>query len=89
LANHKSALKRARQDDFKRLRNMSYKTRMKNAVKQVRSSVANNAADEAKERLVKAIAILQKTASKGVIHRKNASRKISRLTKQVNQLSSS
>lgn len=89
MANHKSALKRARQDEVKRLRNMAYKTRVKNAVKQVRSSVANDAADEAKESLVKAVAILQKTASRGIIHRKNASRKISRLTKQVNQLSSS
>ncbi len=89
MANHRSALKRARQDEGKRLRNMAYKTRMKHAVKQVRSSVADNAADEAKERLVKAVSILQKTASKGIIHRNSASRKISRLTKQVNQLSSS
>ena len=89
MANHKSALKRARQDELKRLRNMAYKTRVKNAVKQVRSSVANNAADESKDHLVKAVSIIQKTASKGIIHRKNASRKISRLAKQVNQLTSS
>lgn len=89
MANHPSALKRARQSKIKRLRNISYKTMAKNAVKDVRSAVAENAADRAGEALLKAVSMLQKTASKGVIHRKTASRKISRLTRQVNQISSS
>ena len=88
MANHKSALKRARQDKVRRLRNMAYKTRVKNAVKQVRAAVANNAAEEAREGLIRAVSTIQKTASKGVIHRKNASRKIARLARLVNQLPS-
>lgn len=89
MANHKSALKRARQDKVKRLRNMAYKTRVKNTFKQVRAAVTDNSVEEAKEGLVKAVSILQKTASKGVIHRKNAARRISRLARQVNRMSSS
>ncbi|MFZ7112841.1 MAG: 30S ribosomal protein S20 [Desulfatiglandales bacterium] len=88
MANHKSALKRARQDKVKRLRNMAYKTRVKNAVKQVRAAVADNTAEEARESLVRAVSTIQKTASKGIIHRKNASRKIARLARLVNQLPS-
>ncbi len=88
MATHKSALKRAKQNEVKRLRNMSYKTRVKKAVKEVRDAVASNSEDQAKESLQKAVSIIQKTASKGVIHRKKASRKISRIARQVNQITS-
>ena len=89
MAIHKSALKRAKQNKVRRLRNLSFKTRVKKAVKDVRASVDSNSADQAGENLVKAVSIIQKTASKGAIHRKKASRKISRLARQVNQLKSS
>ena len=88
MANHKSALKRVRQSEVKRVRNMGYKTRVKHAVKEVRAAVADNSTELAKENLIKAVSIIQKTSSKGVIHKKKASRKISRLARQVNQLSS-
>ena len=89
MANHKSALKRARQSEIRRLRNKSYKTRAKKTIKEVRTAVKENSPEEARERLVKAVGTLQKTASKGVIHKNQASRKISRLARQVNQLSAS
>ncbi len=89
LATHKSALKRAKQNKIKRFRNVGYKTKAKRAVKEVRTAVSNNTADEARESLVRAVSIIQKTASKGVVHRNTASRKISRLARQVNKLSSS
>ena len=89
MANHKSALKRVRQSEIKRVRNLGYKTRVKHAVKAVRTAVAENSTEQAKENLIKAVSIIQKTSSKGVIHKRKASRKISRLTRQVNQLSSS
>ncbi len=88
MATHKSALKRAKQNEVKRLRNMSYKTRVKKAVKEVRDAVASNSEDQARESLQKAVSTIQKTASKGVIHRKKASRKISRIARQVNQITS-
>ena len=89
MANHKSALKRARQSETRRLRNIGYKTRVKHAVKEVRTAITNNSTEQAKETLIKAVSIIQKTSSKGIIHRKKASRKISRLARQVNRLSAS
>jgi small subunit ribosomal protein S20 len=88
LANHKSALKRAKQSEAQRLINTGYKTRVKNVVKEVRSEIAEGSNEKAKESLKRAVSTLQKTASKGVIHKKKAARKISRLALQVNQLSS-
>jgi small subunit ribosomal protein S20 len=89
LANHKSAIKRARQDNVKRARNTAYKTRVKNVVKAVRTAIADKSEEQAKEDFRKAVSIIQKSASKGVIHKKRASRKISRLARQANQISSS
>lgn len=89
LANHKSALKRAKQNEVKRIRNLSYKTRVKNVVKELRASIADNSEDKAKEGLREVTSIAQKTASKGAVHKKKASRKISRLARQVNQIASS
>ena len=89
MANHKSALKRAKQSEIKRVENKSYKTRVKKAVKEVRAAVANNSEPEARESLKKAVSIIQKTSSKGVIHKNQASRKVSRLEHQVNQLAAS
>jgi small subunit ribosomal protein S20 len=89
LATHKSALKRARQSRIRRLRNLGYKTKAKKVVKEVRHAVADNSADEARESLIRAVSIMQKTASKGVMHKNTASRKISRLARQVNKSTSS
>ena len=89
MATHKSALKRAKQSKIRRLRNLGYKTKAKKAVKEVRNAVANNSADEARESLIRAVSIIQKTASKGVMHKNTASRKISRLARQVNKSTSS
>ena len=88
MANHKSALKRAKQSEVKRSINTGYKTHAKNVVKEVRSSIAEGSGDKAKDSLKKAVSVLQKTASKGAIHKKMASRRISRLALQINQLSS-
>ncbi len=89
MANHKSALKRARQNEVKRIRNKGYKTRVKKAVKEVRTALSDDSVDQAKKSFVKTVSIIQKAASKGVIHRKQASRKISRLATQINQLTAS
>ena len=88
MANHKSALKRARQNEGRRLRNRGYKTRVKNAVKNVRTAIAENTPEKAQEDLKAAVSVIQKTVSRGVIHRKTASRKISRLSRQVHKISS-
>ena len=89
MANHKSALKRAKQNEVKRVRNKSYKTRVKKAVKEVRTAVAVNSSDQAQKSFKEAVSIIHKTASKGVIHKNQASRKISRLARQLNGLAAS
>jgi small subunit ribosomal protein S20 len=86
LANHKSALKRARQNTVRRLRNKATKTRVKNVVKEVRQAIEAKATDKAQSALIEAQAAIDKAAKKGVVHKKTAARKISRLTKVVNAL---
>jgi len=86
LANHKSAIKRARQNTIRQNRNKSVKTRTKNVVKSVRSAVDQNDSDLAIDRLNTAKSMLSKAAKKGVIHKNAASRKISRLSNLVDTL---
>ncbi|MFA6283592.1 MAG: 30S ribosomal protein S20 [Desulfurivibrionaceae bacterium] len=86
MANHKSAEKRNRQNQMQRLRNRSNKSKMKGVVKKVLEALEQKAGDQAQEALKAAIPVIEKTAVKGSIHKKNASRKVSRLTKRVNAL---
>jgi small subunit ribosomal protein S20 len=87
LANHKSALKRARQNTVRRLRNKSVRTRVKSVVKDVRAAVADNLQDKVLQELNLAKSVIDKAAKKGTIHKKTAARKISRLSKFVNSIS--
>ena len=87
MANHKSALKRARQTEIRRMRNKSVKTRVKSIVKDVRLSVSENSKEAALKKLEMAKSNIDRAAQKGVIHKKTASRKISRLSKLVNTIS--
>jgi small subunit ribosomal protein S20 len=88
VANHKSALKRARQNEERRIRNKAVRTQVKNVVKQLRQTVAAQSSEEAAKQIQTAQAVIDKAAKKGVIHPNTAARKISRLTKHVNSLSS-
>ena len=87
MANHKSAIKRARQNEKRRLRNKSVKTRVKNIVKSVPLAVNEKSKEEALQELNNAKSIIDKAAKKGVIHKNTAARKISRLSKRFNRLS--
>ncbi|MGA2027012.1 MAG: 30S ribosomal protein S20 [Syntrophobacteraceae bacterium] len=86
MANHKSAIKRARQSEEQRVRNRSRKTRMKNVIRELDEVIAGKSPEKAAEQLKKAVSVIAKTASKGVVHKNTASRKISRLTREVNAL---
>lgn len=83
MANHKSAKKRAKQSQVRRLRNNSVKTTLKNIEKKVRSA-KEEGSDNKDEILRQAQSVIHKAAKKGVIHKKTASRKISRLFKFMN-----
>lgn len=84
MANHKSAIKRAIQNEARRGRNRSRKTRMKNIIKGLEDAINSNSVDVIAERLTEAVSVIDKTASKGVIHKRRAARKISRLTRRAN-----
>ncbi len=61
---------------------------MKTVVRKVNEAVQSQTADEAKEALKIAIPVIARTASKGSLHKRTASRKISRLAKRVNKMES-
>ena len=86
MANPKSAEKRARQNEKRRLRNKAVKTRIKHVTKNVRSSSGEASKEAALAELHTAQSMIDKAAKKGVIHKKTAARKISRLSKLVNAI---
>jgi small subunit ribosomal protein S20 len=86
LATHLSAIKRARQNQERRLRNLRIKTNVKSSIKKVRMAIERKDIEGAQKTLLKAIPLIQKAHSKGVIHKKTSGRKISRLTREVNAL---
>lgn len=88
MANHKSAEKRARQDVKRREYNKSIKSRVKTSVKSVLASVNDKNGEAAQARLADTIKVIDKAAAKNVFHKNAAARKVSRLTKKVNALSS-
>jgi small subunit ribosomal protein S20 len=81
LANHKSAIKRARQNEIRRIRNRSVKTRVKSVVKSVRQAVAEGSGEALEPQLKQAQSAIDKAVKKGVIHKRTAARKVARLAK--------
>jgi len=59
---------------------------MKTVVRQVEEALVAGSEEQAKEALSLAVPVIQKTAAKGTIHKKTASRKVSRLTRRVNAM---
>jgi len=84
VANHKSAIKRIRQNLKRNERNRYVRSTMRTYVRRVREAVEAGDASKASEALTLAIKTIDKAASKGVIHKNQASRRISRLQKLVN-----
>lgn len=87
MANHKSAIKRARQNERKRLQNKRLKTRIKKVTKEVRLAGDESQKITTLNRLNIAKSVIDKAAKKGAVHRNTASRKISRLSKVVDAIS--
>jgi len=84
LADHKSELKRARQNEIHRMRNKAVKSRVKSIIKEVQLAVGETAIETAREKLNIAKSVIDKAAKKKVLHKKTAARKISRLSRSVN-----
>ncbi len=88
MANHRSAIKRHKQSEKRRLRNQAIKSSIKTATKKVREAIKRGNAEEVRALLRDATVLLDKAVTKGVLHRNNASRRISRLTTAANSISS-
>ena len=82
MANHPSALKRIRQNEKKRLRNMPYKSKVKTALKKYLKALEDKA-PEASQLLRSAVSLLDKGVSKGIFHANTASRTVARLSKKL------
>ena len=86
MANTTSAKKAARKALRRTEVNKSRRTRLKNEVKSVEAAIAAGDKQSALAALKVAEPVLVRTAQKGVVHKKTASRKVSRLTKRVNAM---
>lgn len=83
MAHHKSALKRIRTNNSKRLENRYYAKTMRNSIRDIRL-VSDKA--EAEKRMPSVVSLIDKLAKKGIIHKNKAANLKSGLMKKVNQL---
>ncbi len=86
MANHASALKRARQDAKIRLANRSQRTAMRTAIKKVQQAVDAGDKEAATVALKQAQSLIDRAGRKNLIHRNQAARRVSRLNAQVKAL---
>ncbi len=83
---HLSVIKRARQNVKQNQRNTMIRSALRTTIKKVSVALESGDLDTARAELPVAVRALGKASSKGVIHRNQAARKISRLTRRVNAL---
>lgn len=86
MANHKSALKRIRSNEKKRLRNRMWRSRTRTEYKQAQVAIQAGDIEQARQATIDAIRALDKAANKGVLHKNNVARRKSRLMKRLAQL---
>ena len=86
MAIHKSVIKRQKQADKQQLINKSARSMLKTLAKKVEQAVEAKNADVAKVAMVNAMKAYDKAASKGILHKSTASRKISRLSTKVGRI---
>lgn len=83
MANKKSAIKRMRQNEKRRLHNRLFRGRARTEVKKARLAIESGELENARAATQDAVTALDKAASKGIIHKNNAARRKSRLMKQL------
>ncbi|HWM30317.1 MAG TPA: 30S ribosomal protein S20 [Methyloceanibacter sp.] len=88
MANTKSAKKAARQTVRRTAVNKTRRSHMRSSIRKVEEAIASGNQEAARAALKEAEPILASTAQKGVVHRKTASRKVSRLSKRVGAMTS-
>lgn len=87
MANSKTARKRIRIAETRRLRNRPYRTAARTFVKKAEMAIRAGDQSAAQAAVVDAISMLDRVASKGIIHRNNAARRKSRLMAKLNKAS--
>lgn len=88
MANTKTAVKRARQSKERNIRNRKVKSHLKRAVKDFYQTINQGDSQQAWEAYSLASSVIDKAASKGVIHKRTAARKKSRLAQKLNSQAS-
>ncbi len=88
MANHVSALKRARQDIVKRDRNRAQKSTMRSAIKRVHAAIAAGDQDTANAEMRIASSLIARSGRKNNLHKKQASRRISRINARIKAIKS-
>jgi small subunit ribosomal protein S20 len=83
VAHHKSALKRIRSSERKRERNLKFRSRAKTHIKNARTHMAQGDLAAARREAENAVKVLDKAASKGILHPKNVARRKSRLMQRL------
>jgi len=83
MANTKSAKKAARQTVRRTAANKTRRSRLRSSVRKVEEAIASGNKEAARAALKEAEPVIVRTAQKGMVHRKSASRKVSRLAKRV------
>jgi len=81
----KSALKRLRQAEKRRLRNKAWRTRVKNAVREAREAILAGEKERAEQLIREAVRVIDKAVSKGVLHKNEGARRKSRLMALYNK----
>jgi small subunit ribosomal protein S20 len=87
MANIRSAEKRLRQSEKRRIRNIAVRGSVRTAVKSARTALTGTSAEEARASVARMIRVLDKAVTKGILHKNAAARRKSRLTRQLNAMS--
>jgi len=85
MPNHKSAEKRMRQNEKRRVINRGNRSRVRGAVKNLRGAIASGDAAQIKELLPETISLIDKAVQKGALHKNAAARHKSRLTLRASE----
>jgi small subunit ribosomal protein S20 len=89
VATHKDAIKRIRTSGGRRLKNRGYRSQMRNEIKDLYEAIAKGAKgsaaekEAAQEQFKKTMSVIQHVGQKGVIHARQADRRVSRLAKRL------
>lgn len=86
MANHKSAVKRVRQNEKRNLINRGNRSKLRTQIKKLRTALAGTDKAQSTELLNPTVSLIDKAVNKGLIHRNTAARHKSRLTKHVANL---